>query len=177
MKKLILSVACVLAAVSAYAQGTVNFSNVGAGLNAPVFDVGGVTKLTGSGFLAQLYVGSSTSEASLAAVAGTTPFLASGGFFTGGTKTLAQAPGSRPFFQVRAWEASGGATYDAALTAGAKAGKSTVFQIGADLGGVGSPATPPATLLGLTSFSLVPEPSTIALGILGAAALLIRRRK
>ncbi|MEK7677650.1 MAG: PEP-CTERM sorting domain-containing protein [Verrucomicrobiota bacterium] len=179
MKKLILSVACVLAAVSAYAQGTVNFANVAAGLSAPVFDIDGTTKIGSSAFLAQLYVGDSA--ASLTAVPGTTPFLGTAptgtGFFTGGTKTLTQAPGSRPFFQVKAWAASGGATYEAALAAGVKTGQSTVFQIGADLGGGGVPAATPATLVGLTGFSLVPEPSVIALGILGAAALLIRRRK
>lgn len=180
MKKLILSVACVLAAVSAYGQATVNFANVAAGLSAPVFDVDKSTKIGSSAYLAQLYAG--VDAGSLAAVPGSTPFLGTAapftGFFNGGTKTLTGiTAGSRPFFQVKAWEASGGATYDAALAAGKKTGFSTVFQIGVDTGGVGSPATPPAALIGLTSFSLVPEPSTIALGVLGALALLIRRRK
>jgi hypothetical protein len=40
---------------------------------------------------------------------------------------------------------------------------------------------PPASLTGLQSFTIqpdaIPEPSTIALGLLGAAALFLRRRK
>jgi len=48
------------------------------------------------------------------------------------------------------------------------------------LGGTGSPPNTPPDLTGLTSFSLVPgtvpEPGTITLGIMGAAAFLARRR-
>jgi len=52
------------------------------------------------------------------------------------------------------------------------------------LNGLGGTGIPPATtpnLTGLTSFSMmvtpVPEPATITLGIMGAAAFLARRRK
>jgi hypothetical protein len=178
MKKLLLTVACVLATISTYAQGTVNFANVGVGLNAPVFDVDGTTKLEGAGFMAQLYAGADAN--SLVAVAGATTFLtgANAGFFVGGTKAVPGIDlGAAGTFQVRAWDAAGGGTYEAALAAGAKAGLSGTFTV--TTGGGGIPANPPATLVGLTSFNLtqVPEPSTIALGLLGAAGLLIRRRK
>ena len=135
----------------------------------------------------QLYVGSSASESSLTAVPGATPFLGTtppfAGFFNAGVKTLPGFPaGSRPFFQVRAWEAAGGTSYDAALAAGKKVGKSAVFEL-ADRWGLtdpsGMPPGPPPLLLGLTSFSLVPEPPAIALGIAGAVAVFLfatRRR-
>jgi len=47
------------------------------------------------------------------------------------------------------------------------------------LGGSGSPPASPPNMEGLESFSLatIPEPSTIALGVIGASAFLFRRRK
>jgi hypothetical protein len=174
MKKSLLIIACLVASLSAFAQGTVNFANAGGGVTAPVTNQDG-SRLAGAGFQAQLLVGATAD--SLTPVA-TTGFLTGGGagFFNGGVVTLsAHAPGSRPFFQVRAWDVSSGATFDAASVRG----QSTVFQLGVTtgLGGGGSPPAPPAALVGLTSFQLVPEPSTIALAILGAGALLLRRSK
>lgn len=159
MKTLILSVTFLLTAVNTFAQGTVNFVNVGPGLSAPVFDIDGTTAL-GPAFLAQLFVGNSSSENSLSAVPDTAAFIGSG-FFVGGIRTLPGfAPGSKPFFQVRVWAAAGGASYEAALAAGAKAGKSPVFQIGEPLGDpFASPPTVPAKLIGLRSFALIPKPS------------------
>ena len=58
-------------------------------------------------------------------------------------------------------------------------GESAPFTISA-LGGI-NPQTgaivPTPDLAGMMSFTLVPEPSTIVFGVLGAAALLYRRRK
>ena len=169
-----LSIAVLLTAVGAYAQGTVSFANVGAGLNAPVFDVDGVTKLAGPAFQAQLYVGGNTSESSLIAVPGTTVFLFWGFWILQRwNQDFARFSWrEQAVFQVRAWEAAGGASYDAALAAGKKVGKSAVFKIGADLGDSILPIGRPATLLGLTSFSLVPEPSAIVFGAVGGAILL-----
>jgi hypothetical protein len=80
-----------------------------------------------------------------------------------------------------AWYNGGtGLTYAAALAAGDPVGTSPLDNLGS-LGGVGGPpAGTTADLLGLESFSLalpVPEPSTIALGVIGASTLLFRRRK
>ena len=51
----------------------------------------------------------------------------------------------------------------------------TVWSLSA---GQESPTAPPAELVGLQPWSatLVPEPSTALLGLLGASALLLRRR-
>jgi hypothetical protein len=87
------------------------------------------------------------------------------------------AAGESATVVVRAWL---GASYDTAAATGT-AGQSAPLTI-AGLGGV-NPTTgaivPTPDLAGLQSFNLVtiPEPSTIALGVLGAAALLYRRRK
>jgi len=95
----------------------------------------------------------------------------------------------RGTFQLRVWDNKGGtiATWDQALTAfragQTSIGYSPLFTVPFSLGGFG--ALPNQTLApnltGLQSFQLynnVPEPSTIALGILGAGCLfLLRRRK
>jgi hypothetical protein len=75
---------------------------------------------------------------------------------------------------VRAWEAAGGTSYDAALAGGFRTGVILVYRD--DWRRWFLPSLP-ANLVGLTSFSLVPEPSTYALLALGAAALFLRRRK
>jgi len=175
MKKILIVVASVLVSVGTFGQGTVNFSNVGPGLNAPITNVDKTTKLAGDKYKAELLVGSSASSLTPVATTtfSTTPSAA--GLFLGGTVVLAgQAGGTTPFMQVRAWDTTTGATYAAASIKGAGA----VFTLGAKLGDPSAvpPTTPPA-LQGMASFSLVPEPSVIALALLGGAALLLRRRK
>lgn len=179
MKKLLIIAAALVTSASVYAQGTVNFANLvpAAGISAPVFDVGGVTGL-GNTFRAQLYGGASGSaEAALTAQGTPASFLASGFFSAGPVSVSGVALGAPATVQVRAWDGAF-ATYEAALAANGKVGKSALLNI-ATTGGVGSPPSVPADLVGLQSFSLtqVPEPGTLALGVLGAAALFLRRRK
>jgi hypothetical protein len=180
MKKLLIIAAFMAAALSVSAQGTVNFVNRITGqLDAPIFGIDGVTPLNGSGYMAQLYAGSAMDN--LAAVGDPAPFRTGtgAGYWnpTGAPSTGALrvvdgiAGGANAFVQVVAWDVASGATYAAAGIKGA----SSIMQV--TLGGAGAPPGPPANLTALQSFSLVPEPSTIALGLLGAAALLLRRRK
>lgn len=91
--------------------------------------------------------------------------------------------------QILCWYSGSGNTY-ATDSSGSLLpyGSSTIAEI-AQVGGQGVPpgvapiynnSTPPAPNMGLYSFSLtenVPEPSTIALGVIGASTLLFRRRK
>jgi len=95
-------------------------------------------------------------------------------------------PSQRGTFQLRVWNNKGGTitTWDQAVTAwragNTEIGWSPLFTVQSSLGGFGTPPSTPANLVGLQSFQLfaVPEPSTIALGILGAGCLfLLRRRK
>jgi hypothetical protein len=168
MKKLMLIAACVtaLAATNAFAQGSVNFNNrvTAAGLDAPIFDVGGA-KLEGPNAFAQIYVNDAAVGAPVAFRSGT-----GAGYFSGGTVAIPGAAGGTSVqMVVAAW--SGAATFEAASIKGV----SSPFTV--TLGGAGEPPSTPANLIGLTSFTLVPEPSVLALGALGAAALLLRRRK
>jgi hypothetical protein len=83
---------------------------------------------------------------------------------------------------LAAWYNGGGSytSLSAAQAAGQPAGESApVFLSG--LGGLGQPPGTPPPMTGLQSFSLTspaasPEPSTIALGVMGASAFLLRRR-
>jgi hypothetical protein len=190
MKKLITIVAGVLLVnLSALAQGTIILSNVGAGLVAPV-SLNGTAVGGGAPITIELLGGATAS--SLQPLATTTTW-SPGGFFGVGdaAKVLPNlAPGSFPFFQLRAWNNTGGVnTYAGALAAGQaylSHPLSAPWQLiaGGGLSGLGNPgASPPVpapALFGMPtgwSLVLVPEPSTILLGVLGAAALLFRRRK
>jgi hypothetical protein len=177
MKKSLLALACVIASLSAFAQGSVNFSNAGAGFSFAVKDQNG-NNLAGAGFMAELLVGADANSVAPLSTPVTAAFLTGGGagFFNGGVKTLPGfAAGTKPFFLVRAWDVSTGASYAAASVKGQMAAP---VQFGVNLGDPSAqPPTTPATLIGGTSFNLVPEPSTIALAVLGIGALLLRRRK
>jgi hypothetical protein len=81
-------------------------------------------------------------------------------------------------FQVRVWESAFGSTYEQAVTAPEQngrlslAGESQVLREFTDRGG------PPAALYGLNGIVLtvIPEPSTLALVILGVVFVLFRVR-
>jgi len=193
MKKLIVSsLATAVVSLAAYGQGTVSMLNINAaaGVNAPVYDgVATTVKLAGANYQAGLYAG--LSSTSLSYVGNSTPFLSAGGagYFNGGTTVLSTiAPGTSAFVQVWAWDTTLGGTTTGATLAQAQA----AFLTGGKTDVVGwsdiipivpanpnsSPPGTPTALVGLTSFELqVPEPSTMALAGLGAAALLIFRRR
>ena len=166
MKKLVLLLACTVIATSAFAQGTINFTNMKPSKQI-INDASGA-KLEG-GF-AQLYAG--TSADNLAAVGSPVAFYSGkkAGYFSGGV--VDAGFNGAGFFQVVAWK---GADTFAAAT---ESGMSNV--IGLTPGdSTASPPCLPADLAGLEAFSLtvIPEPGTIALAVLGLAAFFVRRRK
>jgi hypothetical protein len=182
--------AAVLVTAASYGQGQVNFQNrVGSGgsiLNAPV-TIQGTQDGPGPDWSAQLVLvnanGSLTPLAptSTFAKAGTGNAAAASQFWAAKTVDIAgHFAGESLNFVVQSWLTSQG-SYDAAVKAGG--GFGTSAQFAAVLGGAQSdPNAPPATpgnLLNLKAFTVVPvpEPSVIALGVLGASALLLRRRK
>jgi len=186
MKKFLLTISLVAVTVAGFAQGTINFNNRVTDPNngqlvvdAPVFNVGGVTKLSGTTFQAMLYAGAQTTDATSLSAVGTSIGFRTGsgaGYFQTGVtydRTIASvAPGATATLQMRVWDTTTGATWETASIRGASG------LINIVTGGAGSPPSLPANMIGLQSFSLVPEPSTIALGVLGMAGLVfIRRRK
>ena len=166
MKKLVLLIACTVIATSAFAHGTINFTNM-----KPSKQI--ITDADGNNFeggFAQLYAGKSAD--SLSAVGSPVAFYTGkkAGFFKGGVVDVGF--NGAGFFQVKAW--SGADNYESALISG----MSNV--IGLTPGdSTASPPGLPADLAGLEAFSLtvIPEPGTIALAVLGLAAFFVRRRK
>lgn len=186
MKGLFLTAALGAVCVSAFAQGTLYFGNNWApGAAAQVFNVDGVTPLSGSAWSADLYWASGTvTDSTLLTALNQPATFATGplaGYFFGGTETIPGAPGgSLITAQVRVWDtASGNSWAQAAATPLARVGESILFQVQLTDPGVGNPAF----LSGLSghpwSVSVVgvPEPSTIAFAGLGLAGILVRRSR
>ncbi len=143
--------------------GSVNFANRSGSLDAPIFDIDGVTRVSGPNFRAQLYAGATVG--SLAAVGNSVGFTTNG-YFSGGTRIIPDvAPGQLAYLQVRVWDRLSGTNYDLALSAGGKAGASSIFSL--TTGGSGMPPTLPPNLEGLTSFSLVQAAFSLAMARIG----------
>lgn len=202
MKQLLLAVGIIGVALSSFAQGTVVFNNRFTAstppVDAPVYrDVvtGSLAdRLEGTAWLAQLYGGAANqTEAQLVPVLGAAvPFRtgAAAGYVDVGTDNSRTIPGTvsggSAVLQLRVWSAAAGATWEVAQAAAQtnptyRTGKSNLITV-SGLGGPvpSSPDAPPAPLVGLQSFAVVPvpEPASIAMGILGAGLLLaLRRRK
>jgi hypothetical protein len=176
-----------LSGYSVLGQGTIFFGNrLSASTFVPVYMADGTTPVTGPNFSAQLYA---QLGGSFTAVGNPIVFRSPGaanGSWAGATVAIpGAAPGTTVQLEVRAW-ANSFSSYDAAVAGGGLYGLSPIFtsgQLGGDPGGGGLPITDPnivgnATAINnMQSFNLVPEPSTIALGVLGIGALLLRRRK
>ncbi|MDB6026385.1 MAG: hypothetical protein JWM68_2608 [Verrucomicrobiales bacterium] len=205
MKKSLVIAFVALSSVLGYSQGTVSFNNNVAFATPPsttpgvgqvpanghdnrlVYNTDNTTTLTGTNWAAQLYykVGSGQAESSLGIISGDTfskfrvGTTSSPGTWSGATKTFADVPiGTTATLQVRVWDGSLFGTYALAVAGNGVTGKSVTFNYTPQ--DTTLPATPidASFMYGLQSFTVaVPEPSTIALGILGAASLLVVRRR
>jgi len=182
MKKLLVTLAAVLVSVSSFAQGTVIFNNRTPSGDAPISRPDGTG--AGAGITAQLYLVPSGGGAPVALTPTTTfrTTSAAAAFFVTDINPFrveGVLPGQSATFLLRAWETAAGSYEAAAASSTFLRGESnpvTITQLGGTPAG-GAPIPTPA-LNGLQAFTLfVPEPSTMALGVLGAAALLFRRRK
>lgn len=182
MTKLLVTVISVAAACSSFAQGLINFGNVvtAAGVNAPVTFLGdlrpgapaGNARLAdGNTFLAQLAVNG--------APVGTPVPFRTGNFAGRVSNTVVDAGvagGTTVTVTMLAWVADLGNTYATALARGI-GGVGTSANI--NVAPIAPPGTP-ADLVGLAPFQIsavVPEPGIASLGLLGAAMLLLRRKK
>ena len=155
MKKFVLTALCALVSVSAFAQGTIQLSNIGKG----IVSIDGAAAGPGSATVQY-------ADANNNLVGGTASIIGAG-FFSGGSTTLDGLTGE---VTLKLAGTVDGAAYSF----------SDPFTV--SLGGAGTPPSPAAALPGdfsglNISTVAVPEPSTIALAVLGGAALFFRRRK
>jgi hypothetical protein len=161
-----------LAAQSAYADvGAIQANNYGSSAGAITYN-GALLPATSDTWVEILAAPAGGTLASVAV-----GNLTEAGYFDlSGVALNAVAANASANFEVRAW--TGAATFDAATIKG----QSAVFT--QTVGSYNNAATPPGPVTGpdlnVPTFSIgvsVPEPTTIALAMLGAAGLLIRRRK
>jgi hypothetical protein len=171
MKKQIIAALALMACVaSVHAQGQVNFGNKvsASGINAIVKTSGG-TALTGPTYSASLYV---QENGNWVSVPGTTTAFRTGAAAGYISSAVVSIPGHDDKATVNLEMAAfDGASYDAATIEHGFSNPVTVT--------LGGNLDLPPDMVGLNSFQTtpVPEPSIIALGLLGAAGLFIRRRK
>ena len=173
MKKLLVIV-CVLcaAAVSTFAQGVINFNN---STTSKILLEDGTAAPVGSLTVGLFYnLDANATDISTFSLAATTGINKLPGIFSAGKIEI---PGSKAgdivAITVKAWSASF-ADYATAKEKGGLFGTwDQILKV--SLGG-GNLPTPSLAASGFTGFVVTPEPSTIALGILGAVALLLRRR-
>jgi hypothetical protein len=148
----------------------------------------------GTGYSVQLLAATGTGDAISALSANgpvvTTWYAAAGGDPTTGFNGLwlsganasisGTSVGGGATVAIAAWDNEGGTvgSLGAAQTAGDPWGVSTTGNI-ASLGGPGggTPSTLPNSILSFSLVSTTPEPNTIALGIIGASAFLMRLRR
>lgn len=192
MKKLVLTLAVIGCTAGAFAQGTMitidNLNGAGsktATSNGLFFDGAG-NPFTGAMKLSLLGGANSASLTGIATVnmlySGVPGVYLDDSFGTYNVNGV--APGGVATLQVQAWTGSANSFATAAGTEKFNAWNGTqlvggdTFTFTQATGGGGTPPGLPKSLDGMPAMQLViPEPSTIALAGLGAAALLIYRRR
>lgn len=195
MKKLLLLALCLGTAATALAQGTVAFHNNGSTnfrlwTNNPSGTASNL--MSGARYRVGLYgstdLGAAESSLSLLLMTTNAAPNAAAGLFNGGSAAPVPGIAGGPIrFQLRVWSLFAGQNYEEARTA-SLANPFDVALGNSPLGTVtlGSGIIPPGALFGTSPGQLpvgfaiapVPEPSTIALGLLGLGAIaLFRRRK
>jgi hypothetical protein len=110
--------------------GLATFRNAGASDAKLIFDYDGVTRLSGSNFLAQLYAGASPTT--LRPIHIPVPFLTGNlaGYFNGGTIQMPDVPaGQLMYVQTRVWAAAAGISFEDARARGGKWGTSPVLTM------------------------------------------------
>jgi hypothetical protein len=198
MKKIVIIATLMATVAGAFAQGTVLFNNRNAstgGTDAFIAvdpSASGTAngqsagaRLIGTGWTAQLWAanGGGAAEASLTPATPTTTFRTStsgAGLLTPTTATLSGVPKDAPTatIQMRVWDNRGGTILTWAQVLADPSifrGSSSPFNVNLIGGDFNAP--PPLNPLQAFNVAPVPEPSTIALGMLGVGSLLVLRRR
>lgn len=177
MKKTILTIIAAAATFAAFGQGTVSIANNKGATIYPILLPDG-SQAKGANYSVEVFAKTMDPANKI----GPTMILGGNGRFapvpTG--QVVPGVPGGQIADLIaRAWDNTTGNSYDTAVIRGFASFKSDV--LGDNTLTPPSPALPMVTgkVDGFTSIKLevIPEPSTIALGALGAVALLLRRRK
>lgn len=199
MKKYLSILAVTALAASAFAQGTVSFVNNSASIVKAGTDLASAVAIPANGGYVQLLWAPSGTAATPYTAGSLTDWLAANpgwaaidasikavgpaaGRFNAGAITVPTAtPGAPIQAAVAAWQGNF-ASFNAAAAAQAATGISSSFAVA-----TGNPTTtPPGTaasitgagqFTGVTALSIIPEPSALTLAGLGAAALMIFRRR
>ena len=161
--------------VGGQAQGLVHFitlTKASGWIVAPVFDTDGQTYVAPGTVYGQLYAGAepgSLTPVGSPVLCGPRP-----GYFDGGVVTISTiAPGAAAYVELRAWD-SASPSFESAVNGSFRWGQSRMFYL--PFTGAGDPPSPAVELVGLYSFSLVPEPSTFTLALIGFGAWGLLRR-
>ena len=182
MKKLLAFAAVLVSAATTFGQGELTFSTsvslATPPISAPVLLPDGVTG-PGPAYSAALYLVTGGNIAGATLIESSLTTFRSGSaqaqkFVNPVTAVVpGVAAGSQATLLFRAWETSAG-SWENATIRGQMGGMDTPETFTVTL--TTAPASP-ADPIGIEGFTMVPEPSTLTLGVLGAAALLLRRRK
>lgn len=185
MKKIAITLSALLAAASAFAQGTVTFTTIVPGSIDARVVLEGTGEPVGSTHWGQLLAGPVGGD--LVPVGQPVEFRdtpeAARGYITSGAVTIPGVAGGSPAeIRLVAWHKDLGDSWEEAFAAGQAGlggyGMSDIITV--ETGGAGTPPSLPTNLVGLEGFevlALVPEPTIAALGLLGAGLLLFRRKK
>jgi hypothetical protein len=150
-------------------QGTVLFNNYDS--DARVFDQSTGQYASGPGYRVALY--SQNPTTGIMEQQGGFATFDQDGYFDGGTRTISNLPadGGIATLQMRVWKEA--ETFESSTLRG----ESNIWQNSTANPNSAPPGTP-EELQGVQPFAIViPEPSTIGLGILGLSTMLMRRRK
>lgn len=158
----------------AWGQGTVLIQN---NLGSTIYYLYAddcATRAVGADYKVQVFTYSGNVANPFGIQLGDTVTIGANGRFTAGSQVVPGVPGgSTAQLILRVWDTRTGPDYASALISG----KSAVFTSGV-LGGAGNPPSTPVSMVtglptGFQSFSLsaCPEPATLALSAMGAAAL------
>ncbi len=193
MKKLAVMLGVCAVAAGAFAQGTVQFfptpSTLSSTYDSTTGDLAATSGAAGSWYYGLLTSANPTGPFTFTGTYATN-LVQAGYFGTPAARTVTGwAPGATMSFEVAMWSSSLGPTFKPSWLTdnfGGAFGTFGVSQVATGAaGGLGTPATLPLPLFGSTGIStgivggtpIIPEPSSMALAGLGAAALLIFRRR